>query len=456
MKNKIIYIVFLLTSLFIGCKSGDELYLSPNDPVDGTPQTLLTVLQVNTFANVEGELNRLSGILVQHMAGTDNQYVPFQNYNITAGDFDNSWQGLYSGTMQNAYLLINKTKDDNPYYAGIGRVLMAVNLGIATDLWGDVPYSESFKLTEGVKNPVYDSQKSVYASIDALLEQAIADFAKPASANVVEPEDDDLMFSGDMGLWTKAAYTLRARYLHRTSGKVAGTEAKVLQYLTNGISSNSENLEAVHTAVGGTQNQWGAFKNSRKGYIVANKKFVDYLKSRNDPRISYFLTKDSQNDYSGGDITQEQISTSVSTIGDFFATSQNFPIVTFYEAKFIEAEILEKQGDLNAFSVLNDAISASVDYVTKGVGNASPVANYSVANTNLENIMTEKWVAMFGQLEAYNDYRRTKFPSLAPRPSSAGAVRAYIPLRYPTPQNSSLYNPNAKYVELNIPVWWGN
>ncbi|QQT27342.1 SusD/RagB family nutrient-binding outer membrane lipoprotein [Sphingobacterium spiritivorum] len=453
MKAQFKFIYILCLAVLAGCKTGDDLYLSPNDPAEATLPTLLTAAEVNTMANVEGELARISSILVQHSVGITAQYTDMQNYRITEGDFDNSWEGLYTGTMNNAKILIKSAGTTSPYYAGIGKVIMAINMGIATDLWGDVPYSEAFRIDEGIRTPKLDTQEEVYKSIDALLGDAIADFAKSEADNLFVPGDDDVLFKGDVAKWTKASYTLRARYLHRTSSKVAGTEAKVLEYLSKGISSNAENLEAVHTATGGTQNQWGAFNNGRAGHLGASNLFVDRLSAKNDPRLAYFLSKNKDGVFIGGDITKETIASTISGLGPFFGVGENYPIVTYYEAKFIEAEVKQRQG-ANVAPVLNDAIKASVAYVTKGVESGDNIAIYTTAS--LSDIMTEKWVAMYNQsIEPYNDYRRTGIPVLTPRPEAVGAELSYIPKRYPFPKTTTLYNPNAKLIPMDVPVWWG-
>jgi len=462
MKANFKFLYILCFTLIVGCKTGDDLYLSPNDPAEANLATLLTALEVNTFANVEGELSRISSILVQQSAGIGAQYNDIQNYRITEGDFDNSWEGLYTGTMYNAKLLIDKAGAESPHYAGIGKVLMAINLAIATDLWGDVPYSEAFKFDEGIRTPKLDTQADIYKSIDNLLGEAIAHFQASKDDNLFLPSGDDVMLEGDVEMWEKAAYTLRARYLHRTSSKVAGTETKVLEYLSKGISSNAENLEAIHSAEGGALNQWGAFSKSRGGYLGANKLFVDRMLSKSDPRLSYLLSKTKEGVYAGGNISDAVISSSISGLGIFFGVHPDpkekllpadYPIVTYYEAKFIEAEVKQRQGG-NSSALLNDAIKANVEYVTAGKESAATVANYTV--TTLQDIMMEKWVAMYNQsIEAYNDYRRTGIPALVSRPEAVGAELSYTPKRFPFPKTTTLYNPNAKLIPMDVPVWWG-
>lgn len=455
MKRHFKILTAICLTIFVGCKTGDELYISPNDPGSATLPTLLTAIEVNTFATVEGELARQSSIFVQHSVGLAGaQYEDVQNYFINEGDYGNSWQTLYSGTMNNAKILINQAGSENPYYAGMGKVITAISLAVATDLWGDVPYSEALKADEGITKPKLDTQEEIYASIDNLLGDAIADFQKDESDNVYLPASDDLIYEGDISKWIKASYTLRARYLNRISNK-ADNDTKILDYLSKGITANADNMEALHSSSGGTQNQWGAFQNSRAGYIGASKLFVDRLLAKNDPRISYFLTKNTADVYVGGDLSQATISPDISAIGTFFGIAKNYPLVTFYEAKFIEAEVMARQSNPLAAGTLNDAISASVEYVTEGAGDPSGVANYLIASKT--DIMTEKWVAMYNQsFESYNDFRRTGIPALSPRPKSAGAKLDVIPKRFPFPKETTLYNPNAKLIALDVPVWFAN
>ncbi|WP_207421654.1 SusD/RagB family nutrient-binding outer membrane lipoprotein [Desertivirga brevis] len=451
MKNK--YIVILLALfIFSACRKGDELYISPNEASNPTPAVMLTALEVNTFQNAEGELARLASTLVQHTAGATAQYQAYQNYDITEGDFNNQWEGLYSGTLMNAKLLMESTSEANPHYAGIARILMALNLGIATDLWGDVPYSEALQGMTGNFTAKYDRQEDILNSIQSLLDNAISDLAQPESANVITPGSDDIIFEGDTELWTKAAWTLKARYANRLSKKnPTGSATNVLTYLSKGFAAMDENLEAKHSSE--SLNQWGAFQNQRAGNLVVNQVFISSMQSNSDPRLSFFVSEAKGGGYVGGNLADEQINTNASTIGKFFKVDQNYPILTYYEAKFLEAEAKVRLGQ-DASGALNEAIRASVNYVTKGANNGSSIATYTASTANLQNVMTEKWKAMFGQLEAYNDYRRTGIPSLTPRPGAAGAIREYIPVRFPTPQTERQNNPNAPIIELNVPVWW--
>jgi len=454
MKNKK-YFALLALVLMGACKKGDVLYTSPNSPLNVTPQVLLTSLEVNTIQNTEGDLARVSSILCEQMAGATGQYQALQNYSLQTSDYNNHWVGLYANTMQNAKIIIDKYQATDPYYAGMAQVIMAINLGIATDLWGDVPYSKAFGGQTGVFVAPVDAQQQIIASIQSLLDQGIANFAKAASANINVPGTDDLYYAGNVTKWTKAAWSLKARYANRVSLKDPQSAANVLSYLAKGITSAADNLENPHPAVSNAQNQWGAYQNQRAGNMVANKLFVDALKSNNDPRLSFYLSLNTHTPsvYSGADITQEVIDADASVIGTYFDVDQNYPLITSYEASFLAAEAKLRLGQ-KATSDLNAGIKASVAYVTKGANDGSSIATYTDATATLTNVMTEKWKAMYGQIEAYNDVRRTGIPVMIIRPGSVGAVSATIPKRLPMADVELQANPNVKFVALDVPVWW--
>jgi hypothetical protein len=450
MKNTIYKLALCATVLISSCKTGNDLYDNPNAPTNVSPSLALTSVQVNSFLNTEGDLARISSILAQQMAGVSAQYLTLQNYQLQVGDYNNHWQGLYSNTMYNAKLMIDNNSATNPYYAGIARVMMAINLSLATDFWGDVPYSEAFNGIGGNFQAKYDQQQQVYVSIQALLDAAITDFGKPVSANLVVPGKDDIYYNGSIAKWTLATWTLKARFANRLSLKDSqGSATNVLTYLARGIASAADNMENIHNA--DYPNQWGDFENARGGYFVANKVFTDALGAA-DPRLPYYFDA-TDGPVSGTSIFQEQISPDASIIGPYFATERNYGLVTFHEAKFLEAEARSRLGQ-DASAALNDGIRASVTYVTRGTSTGAAQASYTPGTANITAIMTEKWKAMFGHIEAYNDYRRTGLPALTPRPKTLGALLDVIPKRLPTPNTESDSNPNAKFISLDQPVWW--
>jgi hypothetical protein len=468
--KKIIYVI-AVTLLIVGvysCKKRDDLFISPNSPTTATPQSLLAAIEVSTFNILETVPAKMSSIFIQYNAGIDNQALQMENYDITESAVDNTWSTLYQ-TMFNCKILSDDYGTNSPYYSGISKILMVMNLGVATDMWGDVPFSEALKgaATGGNFTAKYDSQKQVLESMQRILDEAIVELSKSKGDNVFLPDGkSDFIFKGDPAKWIKTAYTLKARYYLRLSKK-GFDPATLLSYASKGIQSNADNCYAIHGSSGTEFNQWADFLNNRPGYIAASQVLIDSMGNMLDPRTpQYFDTTlfsgkavgsplggSNKNASYWGPYLGGVTPGSKDAQGNFDVnTAKNIPLVTYAETKFIEAEGKIYLNDASAFTTLNEAIQNSVLEVTQGGDDGTSIATYTASNTNLRTVMLEKWKAMFAQpIEAFSDYRRTGFPKLTPNPN---AVLPYIPKRLPTAITERTLNPNAPTPALSVPVWY--
>lgn len=445
------YIAYSLAILLIatGCKHDKDLFVNPNTPSTATPQTMLTEIEVATINSYEGDLNRTAGILVQHGVGVDGQATQTQVYSLIENQFDNQWGQLYQ-TLENCKQLNDRFGDANPRYKGINNILMAMNWGELTDLWGDIPFTEALQ-AQANYYPKYDAQQTVLQGIDKMLNDAITILSNTDNKGAI-PASDDVIFNGSIDNWIKTAYTLKARYLNRYSNKSNYDPNAILAALSNGISSASEDCMGTHGSGANEQNQWYAFLNSR-AYIVGAATLIDTMRNRGDLRVYYYFDSTGLGDVVGSPI--DNTTNNASYWGQYLAGSPATPVplVTYMEAKFIEAEVKVRKNDPTAAADLDTAIVESIKKVmgTRDSATAARIAHHTQANATLANVMFEKWIAMFGQLEAYNDYRRTKLPALTPNPSASISV---IPQRYPTPLAERTANPNAPTPSITTPVWY--
>lgn len=445
-------IISLIVPLLFACSDQLEDYKdNPNSPSAVTPNLLLTTTEVSTFANHTMGIARLSNMFTQHVVGTSlGQFANYGKYNIQESDVNNEWDALYTDAMINANTVIEQYGDENPYYSGIAKIIMAINLGYATDFWNEVPYSEAFNGLGGNVSPNYETQEQIYVHLQNMLSEAINDLQTSVDSNKYIPASDDLIYSGDLSKWIKAAYTLKARYALRLSGRngnQAATDA--LTFLENGFDSNDSDLEAVFFGGGSSLNQWYAFEQSRGDYIKMGEFFVNLMQNNSDPRLPYLAALDSEGGYSGT-APEDEDNTATSAVGPAIASADaNVGMVTYAEAKFIEAEAKLMLGQ-DAGSSFQEAVEASLLKYT-GEIDTDFVSNVT-STVNLENIITQKYVALFATMEPYNDFRRTGFPNLVP---NQDAQTQEIPLRLITPQKERLYNPNAVVVgSLYEKVWW--
>ena len=444
------FAAFLLLSYTLtGCKGKDELFINPNSPIIGTPQTMLTEIEVATINSFESDINRTGSIYIQHHVGTTvGQGQSAQEYSVTQLEQDNNWTQLY-GTLNNCKLLRDNFGSQRPYYDGITEILMVMNIALITDTYGDAPYSQAL-LGDGNLYPAFDAQQTIYTNIQTMLDDAISKLALSESSNLELPSND-LIFGGDVSLWAKTANTLKARYLNRLSNKANYDKAAILAALSNGISSEDEDCMGPHDPDNG-QNQWYAYQNGRQNYVLACRTLVDSMKLRpSDQRLYYYFDSSTLHAVIGSPVSPTTVN--ASPFGKYLAGSSSTPtpLVTYMEAKFIEAEVKARQGSGDAATVLNDAIQASASKATSGGYSGASIATYTATTATVSRVMYEKWIAMYGQTEAYSDYRRTKMPHLIPNPDGAVPV---IPERFPMSQQELNTNPNTISLPITTPVWW--
>ncbi|UFH56753.1 SusD/RagB family nutrient-binding outer membrane lipoprotein [Spirosoma sp. KNUC1025] len=437
-------------------KQFDEYGVNPNSPETASAALLLSGAEVSTFATFGGQIARISSVLAQQAAGNQEQLQNFGRYVITEGDITNEWSTIYNGTLINARTLLDKYGTGNPYYTGMTKVLMAMNLGVATDFWGDVPFTEAAEALQGNFQPKYDKQEDVIKGIQTLLDQAISELSQPVSANTFVPAADDIIFKGDTKAWINAAYIIKARYANRLSQvDPAGSATQALAALSK-VSADQPDMNAVFYDIAGNYNQWYDFLSSRAGYIKMGKFFVDYLTATADPRLPFLVAKDEAGGYSG--LAPEEVNnTAISDPGPAIASPDSpTPLATYTEAKFIEAEAQLRSGKAaDAAAAYNIAVAASVKRITGAdipAGFKAKVASETAASITLEKIITQKYIALFSMPEGYNDWRRTGFPALKANQESA---KKAIPLRLPTSQDERNYNKNAVVVDdIYQAVWW--
>jgi Starch-binding associating with outer membrane len=444
---------FLIGGLLLtatGCDNFVDGYdVSPNSPSDATLAILTTGVQVGVIANYTTLLPKIASVLTQQQAGKQFQFDDLQKYDIDENTADNSWLTLYRSGFNNSTIIINKAGDTNKYYRGIARVMKAMTLGLVTDVWGDAPNKEAGRGLEGEQyfSMAYDSQESILQDIQALIDGAIQDFGSTEEANVMLPGVDDLFFGGDMKKWRLAAGILKARYANRLSKRDAkasatATLAALDAAYAAGLKDGSSDLMAQFGQAANEWNPWNAFNKDRGGYMTGNTFFINLLKD--DPRLPLYAKKNAAGVY---DDSQP--------LGDYYgALTAPLPLLTFFEAKFIEAEAaLRADNKTRAAKAFNEAVKANLSKLeVKDAAFETRVASETDATISLEKIMTQKYIAMFTQVEVWSDWRRTDFPKLKP---NAGALINQIPRRLPTTNDEVLYNPKAVVVtDAVTPMWW--
>lgn len=437
MKNVKIFLTALLAAgLMAGCSKKwlEDYTEDPTRPSDVSPRVLLPSAQVS-YALAQGDvLPRMSSLFIQQMTGTDRQSLAHQRYaQIGEGDFDQTWgPNGYAGGMMDLKIIIDKTTGSSPHYSGVAKVMMAMYLGLFTDIWGDIPYSEAFQGANNL-NPRYDTQEQIYATIQSLLDQAITELQSTTSA--LKPGSDDLVFGGNLGKWIKTARSLKARYALHLSKKPGFNAANVVSLASQGIDNNADNAQMVFAGPPNT-NPWFQFNTQRLAYITQTGTMYDMMKAKNDPRIPLYRSADS------------------ATMPFYGSQTSPLPFITNHETKFIIAEAKFRAGTFVRQDLV-DAVTANMNYLGVSAADRDSYILTIPLFPTLEDIMYEKYVAMFSHIEAWTDWRRTNFPALTPVPN---ANLPAIPRRLPYPETERLYNDNFINLQGNDaflkPLWW--
>lgn len=470
MRTTLYTVLFVLCVIHVtGCKKFIDVNSDPNNPLSVQESLILAPVELNISSVLSGGANTgtlgsgLAAVLVNHYMQNValNQPVPNQGtYLLYNSDINDSWKNIYTSCLNNLFMMNEQATNNGNYnYTGIAKILTAFCLGVATDYWGDIPYSEAFGGISKLQ-PAYDSQESIYKNIQQLLDEGIADINKDA---LIKPGDDDYFYKGDMDKWKRLAYTLKARYymhLTKAPGYAALAQANLaLTALENGLQDNKDDVKMAYAGGAGKQNPW--YVNFLPvSTLVLSSACVDTLVTRNDPRLPKLVAKATETDlYNGRPIGSVNISGSldVYSLPGSASGAANSPVYVFNysEALFLKAEAtLIKSGYAAAEPIYQQAIKSNMTRLDIDMGDVNDylAARGSLTAANaLQRIMEEKKIANFLSIENYNDWRRTGYPLLTKVPNATSE----IPRRLIYPQVEILSNPQTLHTaRLTDRMWW--
>ena len=437
MKNRIfIYLTSGLLAIVLlatSCKKwvDPKLNKDPDNATDVYSSLVLPSAEGNLAFTLQGfDYAGVTGMWLQYFEGLDRQAYGMYNYSFTSDDCDNLWSTLYSGVIEDCQKIIDKTSvtgQTSPHLRGMAKILKAMSLGTAVGLWGDIPNTTAFKGNDQLK-PTYDKEVDVYAAIQTLLTEAIADLSVSGTdfeQKYMSYATQDLIYGGTTSKWIKTAYALKARYelrLTRQAGKFSA--ANVLANLALGFSSKADDFQLNFAGNENfvDDNPLWIFTEDRYGYAGNDSYFLGKIAT--DPRLAAF---DDGDLFIGGPALGYPSSPAL--------------FMSYFESLFIKAECLFPTDKVGAAAAYNAAVAASLDKwgVTDATWLATNAAETS-ATITLAKIMNAKYIAMYAQGEAWCDYRRyqSAYPALVP--PAANATSNVQPGSFPYPTNEKVSN----------------
>ena len=482
MRNKYLSIL-LIAPLFFSCDKFVDVNNNPNNPTSVPPATLLPTTTLGmAFAN-SNELGRATSVLVQYNAGAANQVLQEDRFDLE-NLLDNQWGNeIYGGTLNNLQLLIEQNQATNPVYAGIAKIQKAYVISMATDLWGDVPYSEA---GQGLRfpQPRFDTQQDIYLGNSNLGIQSLFDLVKEGMADLdktstVKPGNDDIIYKGDLVKWKRAGNTMLLKFAMQISNKNAALAKSTIQAVIDGnnyINTNLLDFEVPFGTSQGNQNTHYSFNNvNRLSDLMLSSRFLALMRNLNDTvRLGKYYTKPT-----GTFVALEngaaQTLPALPPLANrskynVYVTGANgeapVRLLTNFQTQFILAEsalILGTTGDANAYYQAGIRASMAKSGMTVAeidkyfTDNPSVVTLSGTTDQKRAQILTQKYIAWVGNaIEAYNDWRRTGIPVLTLPQNTTGDNPNVIPNRMPYVANELTRNPNAPNPRLktDVKVWW--
>ena len=450
----------------------------PGQSVISAKYQLTDAIVASVFTTNTGNFSWYVSSYTEQLLGTGNNQAKnaeLRSVNEIAASstFDNEWNGTYLN-LNNIQQMIEKCNEGGNSAGqsdiqGMGQVLAAFNWGVMTDLFGDIPCSEAFK----VSAPKIDKQEDVYTHIFELLDAAITNFDNAGSMK--NAGSYDVLFGGNVAKWRGLAHALKARYLLHESGRAADKNAQYAQVLTEVNAAIADGFDGANLNIfdGDAQiDAWSAYWYSRS-YTASSKTVDDLMVARQDPRETIY-------NYNGADWYKGgPAELGLMTPGDAEAAratdKTNFPLwflngisgvhipshlMSKAELYFISAEVKARLGQ-DAKADFETAVKASLaDYATVGDTefDAADVDAYLAGETAtkfaanpLSEILVQKYIAQTRdeQLETYNDMRRCNYvdgsyPVAMTNPKNTQANANRWPLRLPYGSSDVLSNPNVK------------
>lgn len=438
----------------------DGINQDPNNPTTASFENILTGAEVGSIILNTGESARRAGIFCGYYTGIQRQHLGFNNYTLTTSDFNSLWFDAYVDTYRNAREteVAAAAIGVEGISKGIAQVLQAQAIGTAAALYGDVPFREAGQIE--IENPIYENQEAVFAGVQDLLDEAVTNL----QAGTGRPGGGaDIYFDGDPQKWREVAYTLKARYALLTGDFGAAYTAA-----QQGISSPDNSMLAPHGSGLEESNLTYLFfaVEVRGADVITDDFFTSLIQSD-------LSANPSPANYRGNAKTDEtarfnyyflinSLGVQPNTVDGFAAQMQSAPVVTYEEnlLTLAEAGLMSQNfevalGHLNDFRAymnsggyLTNADPTQVlyapydgaDFLSGGMENPDNLAQDAAL---LREIIEERYVTFFGQIEGFNDTRRTPTvyqPSvLVPVPPNTGDR---LPQRFLYPQSELDRNAN--------------
>ncbi|MEI8114758.1 MAG: SusD/RagB family nutrient-binding outer membrane lipoprotein [Bacteroidia bacterium] len=175
-------------------------------------------------------------------------------------------------------------------YEGIFLIFKTLLWSTATDLYGDIYYTEGLRGQDGILFPAFDEQKSIYPALIQNL--------KDATQLLTEGTDPidityDILYAGDKTKWIKFSNSLRLRLLMRASKNLANAASEIAAVSALPLMTDVSDNAAIPYLAGDRTYNWPmSYEGYSDNFMIfrPSKTLVDSLKVLNDDRLKIWVS----------------------------------------------------------------------------------------------------------------------------------------------------------------------
>ncbi|HZJ19126.1 MAG TPA: SusD/RagB family nutrient-binding outer membrane lipoprotein [Pricia sp.] len=454
-----------LVLLTMSCDSYLDVNENPNNPEDAP----ISGLMINSTYESAYNVFRVGDITSNYV-----QYIASPNPGSSSDIMepisnDVTWFRLYN-VMTDLSVLIDKAEEEGAgHYQGAAQILMALNLATGVDIFGDIPFSESFNFE--TVTPKYDPDVELYGTVMNLLDKGIDNLQGETTATI---GDDDFIYKGDIDKWIAFGNMLKARYMIHLKDVQGYSATEVLNAVENGFQSNDNNAQVNFFEQ--SVNPWFDVARDNADLLLGgwiSEQFIQALDGSSydavDPRLKLMVGTTDEGEFVGtengagrGNAPEQGARSTL--IEDQYYTSETAPVLiaTYSEQKFIEAEAAFAVDKARSYQAYLDGITAHMNMLEVPQAEidaylTSPQVGMGEGAFTIDAIFKEKWVALFLHPEAWNDARRFDYQykdMTLPANLNTGLNGQYI-RRLPYPDSETSRNgQNVSSVSLLDRIFW--
>ena len=503
-------------------KGWEELNTDPNNPTSVPPTTVLGHVIRATGDAFFDDWQGMNNFLSYAGVVTKIQYTDESRLDERESTINTAWRNYF--TLLEDLKKVEQLADANPndvYGDNVKAAAMTFSAFLwimATDQWGYIPFSQALSAeTDGITNPKYDTQQSIYMALIDSLKTAYNMFG-PQGGQI---GNGDFMYGGDWTKWQEFAGSL----LLRLATHISYVDPSDAQSIFNDIKAGT--YKVFGSRADEAKLKWPGespyYEPWYNNYFIAGrddhgdaKTFIDTLVSWQDPRIyAYAIQSGAKYDYGDSafkypipaDEFKGQLEGPTSSAGDVSGTSRMgylYRMVPNGYTWFMRyAEVEFDLADLY-YRLDNDPVDAHTHYMNgiaatfaetgedpvygqnilteEATYEALPKVAWNGTSTSsmfnfvrgesgspvpddLVRIWVQRWIALYKQgQEEWALMRLTDYPKMPTPPGSSYAgLHNRSPQRYPYPtdeQNLNSANLNAAISAQSIvdkfwgAMWW--